>query len=61
MRNPVKPNDAVHAGNRQLNILTRTMIAKEYQNERPIDGPKVPTFRVATAMFALSLYTVKLV
>jgi len=55
MRNPESPKPAVQAGMRQAKTLTTTMMAKQDQKERPIDPPIVPTLRVATAMFALSL------
>lgn len=55
MRRPVKPKDAVHAGNMQVMRFMTTIIAKLSQKDRPIDPPTMPVDRVATAMLALSL------
>jgi len=55
MRRPVKPNDAVHAGNKQLRRFTTTMIAKESKNARPKAPPTMPVDNVATAILALNL------
>jgi hypothetical protein len=55
MRKPVNPNDAVHAGNKQLRRFTTTMIAKESQNARPKVPPTMPVDKVATAILALNL------
>jgi hypothetical protein len=55
IRSPVRPKDAVQAGNRQLAILTTKMIAKQSQKDSPIEPPTVPALRVATAILALSL------
>lgn len=53
--NPVRPNEAVHAGSRHDATFTTSMIAKQSQKDRPMLPPTIPVEIVATAMLALSL------
>jgi hypothetical protein len=59
MRSPERPNPDVHAGKRQLSKLVIRMIRKECTKFSPMTPPNVPTFRVATAILALSLILVR--
>jgi hypothetical protein len=61
IRNPVKPNDAVQAGNRQEIRFTTKMMAKQSKNEMPMLPPSIPVDNVATAMLALNLEDVRFV
>lgn len=55
IRSPVRPKDAVHAGNRQLARFTTRMMAKQSQKASPMLPPTIPVLSVATAIFALNL------